>query len=102
MLRRPPSPTLFPYTSSSDLEAYARLLKLRAEGTVISAKAFLFHAARNLALNHVRHRAQDCGRRGDRKSTRLNSSHGYTSYAVLRLKKNTFGAGRLHRLTLAC
>src|SRR5688500_6410247 len=38
-------------------EAYARLLKLRAEGTMISAKAFLFHAARNLALNHVRHRS---------------------------------------------
>src|SRR2546429_1505641 len=29
--------------------------------------------------------------RGDRKSTRLNSSHGYISYAVFCLKKNTGG-----------
>ncbi|MEO6246603.1 MAG: sigma-70 family RNA polymerase sigma factor [Opitutaceae bacterium] len=38
-------------------EAYARLLRAHAEGTVVSPKAFLFHAARNLALNHVRHRS---------------------------------------------
>src|SRR5205809_2069260 len=30
---------------------------------------------------------RDDPRRGDRKSTRLNSSHGYISYAVLCLKK---------------
>src|SRR5687768_18431164 len=30
---------------------------------------------------------QGPGRRGDRKSTRLNSSHGYISYAVFCLKK---------------
>src|SRR2546422_8495259 len=33
-----------------------------------------------------RHRRR-CGRTGDRKSTRLNSSHGYISYAVFCLKK---------------
>ena len=38
-------------------DAYARLLRARAQGTVVSPKAFLFHAARNLALNHVRHRS---------------------------------------------
>lgn len=38
-------------------EAYARLLRARAQGTVVSPKAFLFHAARNLALNQVRHRS---------------------------------------------
>src|SRR2546422_30491 len=32
-------------------------------------------------------RGQDRGRHGDRKSTRLNSSHGYISYAVFCLKK---------------
>src|SRR5687768_18175048 len=35
---------------------------------------------------HARRRAA----RGDRKSTRLNSSHGYISYAVVCLKKKTF------------
>ena len=38
-------------------EAYARLLRANAEGTVISPRAFLFQAARNLALNQVRHRS---------------------------------------------
>ena len=37
-------------------EAYTRLLRAHANGTVISPKAFLFHAARNLALNQLRHR----------------------------------------------
>ncbi len=38
-------------------EAYTRLLRAHAEGTVVSPKAFLFHAARNLALNQIRHRS---------------------------------------------
>jgi RNA polymerase sigma-70 factor (ECF subfamily) len=37
-------------------EAYARSLRAHAEGTVVSPKAFLYHAARNLALNQIRHR----------------------------------------------
>jgi len=37
-------------------EAYTRLLRAHTEGTVVSPKAFLFHAARNLALNYIRHR----------------------------------------------
>src|SRR6478752_701865 len=65
MIRRPPRSTLFPYTT-------------------------LFRSSRQ------RHgRARPLGRsrglpgrgREDRKSTRLNSSHGYISYAVLCLKK---------------
>jgi RNA polymerase sigma-70 factor (ECF subfamily) len=37
-------------------DAYARSLRAHAEGTVVSPKAFLYHAARNLALNQIRHR----------------------------------------------
>ncbi len=37
-------------------EAYLRLLRARAHGTVDSPKAFLFAVARNLALDRVRHR----------------------------------------------
>ena len=38
-------------------EAYLRLLRAHSEGTVISPKAFLYHSARNLALNQLRHRS---------------------------------------------
>src|SRR5205809_1177451 len=38
--------------------------------------------------------AGGCGRGLDRKSTRLNSSHGYTSYAVFCLKKKKLASPR--------
>jgi len=50
----------FPSLSDADdivQEAYTRLLRTHAEGTVVCPRAFLFHAARNLALNQIRHRA---------------------------------------------
>lgn len=37
-------------------EAYVRLLRKREETEVVSAKAFLFAVARNLALDRLRHR----------------------------------------------
>src|SRR5687768_18352947 len=37
----------------------------------------------------IAHHAEDAGGGQDRKSTRLNSSHGYISYAVFCLKKKT-------------
>src|SRR2546429_9539125 len=45
--------------------------------------------AGSLALSPVRHRQLSLsrGQQRDRKSTRLNSSHGYISYAVFCLKK---------------
>lgn len=36
-------------------ESLARLIRTRATGPVLCAKAFLFITARNLALNHLRH-----------------------------------------------
>ena len=38
-------------------EAYARILRVHADGAVVSPRAFLFHTARNLALNQLRHRS---------------------------------------------
>src|SRR2546429_6133813 len=76
MIRRPPRSTLFPYTTlfrSELLEAGARQVLAGA------------HAARavvELARPGTRRLQQI-----DRKSTRLNSSHGYISYAVFCLKK---------------
>src|SRR2546429_5910121 len=68
MIRRPPRSTLFPYTtlfrSTSKAAAAAASLGRTGRGRM----APLFDAR-------------------DRKSTRLNSSHGYISYAVFCLKK---------------
>src|SRR2546430_10436569 len=75
MIRRPPRSTLFPYTT------------LFRSG---------HHLARPLALAHLVIDAGDLAGRGqherervlgDRKSTRLNSSHSQISYAVFCLKK---------------
>src|SRR5690349_25107329 len=76
MIRRPPRSTLFPYTSSSDLD---RLPLDRVSGRRRIARSIVAADPRRV------HRRD--GR--DRKSTRLNSSHVEISYAVFCLKKKT-------------
>src|SRR2546422_6115015 len=71
MIRRPPRSTLFPYTTSSDL--------------VSDVEPCL--DPRTLEFSYVRGHLQGAQQKLDRKSTRLNSSHGYISYAVFCLKK---------------
>src|SRR2546429_4633449 len=76
MIRRPPRSTLFPYTTlfrSSISQAiqfaeHSHNLEISLMSGVISARI-------------------DAASGRDRKSTRLNSSHGYISYAVFCLKK---------------
>src|SRR5439155_15886260 len=69
MIRRPPRSTLFPYTT-----------------------LFRSHAARQRGIGAIE-RPRECRSKnpkallGDRKSTRLNSSHVAISYAVFCLKK---------------
>src|SRR2546429_4566499 len=77
MIRRPPRSTLFPYTTLfrsryGDSARYFRAIG-RAGGMEEFRKRRLFIDSR--------------ARKKDRKSTRLNSSHGYISYAVFCLKK---------------
>src|SRR2546422_3409457 len=76
MIRRPPRSTLFPYTtlfrSDPDVPPVRR-----------GASREEWHIRRRPARGLPP--AQRHGR--DRKSTRLNSSHGYISYAVFCLKK---------------
>src|SRR5437879_13799369 len=74
MIRRPPRSTLFPYTTlfRSILGIAQRRIRLRL--------AFEFALLRQLDV--AARIAQ-----GDRKSTRLNSSHRCISYAVFCLKK---------------
>src|SRR5690242_21508328 len=71
MMRRPPRSTLFPYTTL-----------FRSSGQADGGR---------MASRQCRPAAQQCGApvrvAGDRKSTRLNSSHMSISYAVFCLKK---------------
>src|SRR5947208_16948321 len=75
MIRRPPRSTLFPYTT---------LFRSIAE-TFAGAGAFVFVTDRN--EKDGRAVAERITAHGDRKSTRLNSSHQIISYAVFCLKK---------------
>src|SRR2546422_3632419 len=70
MIRRPPRSTLFPYTTLFRSLRYRRGVLPRVSRSVFAA------ACAGLP-----------GDARDRKSTRLNSSHGYISYAVFCLKK---------------
>src|SRR2546422_8343776 len=86
MIRRPPRSTLFPYTT------LFRSPGCRGARAVIEREVPLLHArARHEAerwLEAVAHTPiAEKVVPGDRKSTRLNSSHGYISYAVFCLKK---------------
>src|SRR2546430_8497341 len=72
MIRRPPRSTLFPYTT-----LFRSLLGWDADAGV--------------GHHHRRPAVLD----GDRKSTRLNSSHSQISYAVFCLKKNNLQAFQL-------
>src|SRR2546422_8385835 len=82
MIRRPPRSTLFPYTtlfrSSFALDLVDRLLD--CEVCFYAASPADGAATIVDLLSHAEHGL-------DRKSTRLNSSHGYISYAVFCLKK---------------
>src|SRR2546422_7071771 len=91
MIRRPPRSTLFPYTT---------LFRSRAGRRHLDVAAFPrpLVAARSCGARAKRTRLESCPiprterppvalLQRDRKSTRLNSSHGYISYAVFCLKK---------------
>src|SRR2546429_5444282 len=75
MIRRPPRSTLFPYTTLFRSDLQLLLIIVTAIGGMILVGI--------LAGRYLRKH------REDRKSTRLNSSHGYTSYAVFCLKKKS-------------
>src|SRR2546429_5208659 len=68
MIRRPPRSTLFPYTTLFRSHGRAIVFVNRGIAEVVSGSGKQFFVI-------------------DRKSTRLNSSHGYISYAVFCLKK---------------
>src|SRR2546422_4392471 len=78
MIRRPPRSTLFPYTT---------LFRSRThDGIVVSVHASVAVVCQIHSISWSGSRSI-LYLREDRKSTRLNSSHGYISYAVFCLKK---------------
>src|SRR2546429_6064740 len=81
MIRRPPRSTLFPYTtlfrSLGDFNFAVERPKLEIGRCHVCNEGRNHRPLPPLACEHL----------GDRKSTRLNSSHGYISYAVFCLKK---------------
>src|SRR3712207_8116008 len=95
MIRRPPRSTLFPYTTlfrSSWSRAAVNKAEVRPIGLpMTSPEQLLDLRHRRVSLRHTPDGQVSPGRRtrqrGDRKSTRLNSSHANISYAVFCLKK---------------
>src|SRR5207245_11598274 len=84
ILPPPTRPTLFPYTTlfRSKSVRNAQLLYWSAEGDVNPGRS-----ETQLATAHRLTRSTSPSALQDRKSTRLNSSHGSISYAVFCLKK---------------
>src|SRR2546422_5763544 len=84
MIRRPPRSTLFPYTT---LFRSGQLADLEA-GRKAAVEEFPDFPPMRAALAYLYSElGREAEARRDRKSTRLNSSHGYISYAVFCLKK---------------
>src|SRR2546429_2660326 len=80
MIRRPPRSTLFPYTTLFRSHPHRRI--------VDHGGATGNHHRRGMVQAGCRNEKTFPRSSGiDRKSTRLNSSHGYISYAVFCLKK---------------
>src|SRR2546422_3894845 len=98
MIRRPPRSTLFPYTtlfrSAVDADVDRRAVRQQADLGVVRGRSSgdrrllrqVRDETRRLPVGFVEDAVQ-ANRPRDRKSTRLNSSHGYISYAVFCLKK---------------
>src|SRR2546430_7376143 len=94
MIRRPPRSTLFPYTTlfrsdSCSREGQATPCADRRDGCLPPSRLFDDCSTISHHLpQHLRDLQMRSGQRiGDRKSTRLNSSHSQISYAVFCLKK---------------
>src|SRR5438874_8213689 len=86
MIRRPPRSTLFPYTTLFRSQDFVKEIhRLTGEGVDV-----VFDSIGGTHIWRSRKALRPGGRvvtYGDRKSTRLNSSHVESSYAVFCLKK---------------
>src|SRR2546422_6075067 len=92
MIRRPPRSTLFPYTTLFRSTDSSCDPSPNTGTTPRSASLNTFSTARS----HSPYTVGGKWDRADRKSTRLNSSHGYISYAVFCLKKKKTNKNTTH------
>src|SRR3989449_5767485 len=86
MIRRPPRSTLFPYTTLFRSHGPLPAVVLGHEHDVLRLQIPVYDLQLVRVVQPRADLAQDVHAL-DRKSTRLNSSHGYISYAVFCLKK---------------
>src|SRR2546422_8540097 len=98
MIRRPPRSTLFPYTT-----LFRSVEDRGVDAGVVGGIDLVDHLALDVGVEDLDLEAELLGiaadalvvlGQGDRKSTRLNSSHGYISYAVFCLKKKNTSTKR--------
>src|SRR5687768_18200375 len=97
MIRRPPRSTLFSYTTlfrSRLIFKYTRIINInnaRTKSSLWNDGSELSYIVTHLSISKTQFAKIVPARQFyyfiDRKSTRLNSSHGYISYAVFCLKK---------------
>src|SRR2546430_5965550 len=94
MIRRPPRSTLFPYTTlfrSIRIWRSAHADRAHANASARRSARLRLAATERIEERGDEHhdvaRVERLGNVGDRKSTRLNSSHSQISYAVFCLKK---------------
>src|SRR3712207_7899582 len=97
MIRRPPRSTLFPYTTlfrSGVVEARGQaglhVERFALQGVEAEVRAVAVDRVERVLREIDDLEAQADGAGGDRKSTRLNSSHANISYAVFCLKKKIY------------
>src|SRR2546422_3373369 len=89
MIRRPPRSTLFPYTTLFRSHGAIVHASVVEDDVLVAMKAVVLsgcHIGRHCLIG-AGAIVPEGTRVPDRKSTRLNSSHGYISYAVFCLKK---------------
>src|SRR3712207_8443008 len=89
MIRHPPRSTLFPYTTLFRAleESGGQVGRADADHLLVTAHLLAGALGEGRRGGDGVREGDDCDRQGDRKSTRLNSSHANISYAVFCLKK---------------
>src|SRR5207249_8057144 len=102
MMRQTPHSTLFPTRRSSDLQDYG--IAQRIEHFIDGFTDEWSRVVNDFVVESIGKTCFQLAHLGDRKSTRLNSSHVSISYAVFCLKKknNLIVLFRWHSLPGAC
>src|SRR3712207_7198708 len=102
MIRRPPRPTLFPYTTLFRSRGPA-VFRHHDHLDRLQKSAELYYLEIPYSSEEIRQATHELLRRNgldsayiDRKSTRLNSSHANISYAVFCLKKKNNSCRKLN------